>query len=202
VKRTQGAAAVPVKGSVRAKSDVSIQGAEPAKAWKETRRCRLCHKVGHLKFQCPDNPIATVQVVISTDIQDSTSDSYDDFGTLVATFHDVDVHQVLLFGVTDVLFDNQGGKSIFRDESLLHNVCAITKPYSLAGIDGSTATGLKVNRCGAFRDFGKLGNSIDYLPLSHLPLSHLPLSHLPLSHRNFTLLVTFTFTFTFDSTFI
>ena len=160
VKRTQGAAAVPVKGSVRAKSDVSIQGAEPAKAWKETRRCRLCHKVGHLKFQCPDNPAATVQVVISADIQDSTSDSYDDFGTLVATFHDADVHQVLLFGVTDVLFDNQGGKSIFRDECLLHNVCALSYPYSLAGIDGSTATGLKVNRCGAFRDFGKLGNSI------------------------------------------
>ncbi len=41
VRRTQRAAAVPVKGSVRAKSDVSTQGAEPAKAWKETRRCRL-----------------------------------------------------------------------------------------------------------------------------------------------------------------
>jgi hypothetical protein len=43
--------------------------------------------------------------MISADIQDSTSDSYDDFGTLVATFHDADVHQVLLFGVTDALFE-------------------------------------------------------------------------------------------------
>jgi hypothetical protein len=47
---------------------------------------------------------------------------------------------------------SQGGKSIVLDECLLRNVCALTKPYSLAGIDGSIATRLKVNRCGTFRE--------------------------------------------------
>jgi len=163
VKRVPSAPAAPalMKGTTaEAKPETLSQGSAPAKKWKETRRCRLCNKVGHLKFQCPDNPNTTVQVVIAGDIQDSTCDSYDDFGTLVATFHDAGEHHVLLFGATDVLLDNQGGKSIFRDKCLLHNVCALSKPYSLAGIDGSTETGLKVDTCGAFRDFGKLGNSI------------------------------------------
>ena len=155
------AASAPMKGTTaEAKPDTSSQVAAPAKKWKETRRCRHCNKVGHLKFQCPDNPNTTVQVVIAADIQDSSCDAYDDFGTLVATFHDAGEHHVLLFSATDVLLDNQGGKSIFRDKYLLHNVCALSKPYSLAGIDGSTETGLKVDTCGAFRDFGKLGNSI------------------------------------------
>ena len=124
--------------------------------WVEKRRCRLCKKVGHLQYQCPQNPDATVQVVIAADIEDDD----DDFGTLVATIHDRALHSVLHFSSTDVLFDNQGGKSIFRDPSLLHNVGALSKPYSLAGIDGSSDSGLEVTVSGAFRDFSKLGNSI------------------------------------------
>jgi hypothetical protein len=65
-----------------------------------------------------------------------------------------------MLNATEVLLDNQGGRSSFQSEDLLHDVSALRRPYSLSGIDGASSEGLLVNREGMFRHFSRLGRSI------------------------------------------
>ena len=59
-------------------------------------------------------------------------------------------------------YDDNLGRSVFKEESLLHDVTLLERPYSLTGIDGSRSKGLSVKHCGSFRDLEELGNSIGY----------------------------------------
>ena len=67
---------------------------------------------------------------------------------------------VLSFGPTEVLLDSQGGRSVFKAQSLLHDVSELEKPYNLGGIDASGVRGQRINHSGYFRDFEKLGCSV------------------------------------------
>ena len=83
-------------------------------------------------------------------------DDYEDFDSTVAMFDYVNDSEnkiaVFTFRETDVLLDSQGGRSVFKHQSLLHGVTLLERPYSLAGIDGSRSKGLSVKHCGYFRD--------------------------------------------------
>ena len=43
----------------------------------------------------------------------------------------------IFFTATEVLVDNQAGRSILKNEELLSDVCA-TKPYYIGGINGAS----------------------------------------------------------------
>jgi len=66
----------------------------------------------------------------------------------------------LTFKAAEVLLDNQGERSVFQSEDLLHDIMELRRPYSLSGIDGASSEGLLIDRGGMFRDFSKLGRSI------------------------------------------
>jgi predicted lactoylglutathione lyase len=61
---------------------------------------------------------------------------------------------VIFFAATDVLLDNQAGRSIFKNRSLLSNVRAV-KPFYIGGIDGGSR-GLRVAEEGDFEDLGRV----------------------------------------------
>jgi hypothetical protein len=125
--------------------------------------CYHCNDTKHIRANCPLLAKAAVCVVTSDNERDEFDD-YEDFDSTVAMFDEAidleDKITVLSFRETDVLLDSQGGRSVFKEESLLHDVTLLERPYSLAGIDGSRSKGLSVKHCGSFRDFEKLGNSI------------------------------------------
>jgi len=129
------------------------------------RGCYHCNDTKHIRANCPLLAKAAVCVVTSENECDEYDD-YEDFDSTVAMFDDENDSEskiaVLTFRETDVLLDSQGGRSVFKHKSLLHNMTLLERPYSLAVIDGSPSKGLSVKHCGYFRDFEKLGTSIGY----------------------------------------
>jgi predicted lactoylglutathione lyase len=61
----------------------------------------------------------------------------------------------ILFTATEVLLDNQAGRSIFKNKNLLSNVSAI-RPFYIGGIDGESK-GLCIKEDGDFKDLGRVG---------------------------------------------
>jgi hypothetical protein len=61
---------------------------------------------------------------------------------------------MVLFGPTEVLLDNQAGRSIFKNRSLLSNVRNVT-PFYIGGIDGGSR-GLRIDQEGDFEDLGRV----------------------------------------------
>jgi hypothetical protein len=64
---------------------------------------------------------------------------------------DVVTDIVLMFKASEVLLDNQGGRTVFQSEELLHDISALRRFYSLSGIDGASSDGLQIHRGGMFR---------------------------------------------------
>ena len=60
----------------------------------------------------------------------------------------------VFFNATKVLLDNQAGRSIFKNRSLLRNICAVV-PFYIDGIDGGSR-GLRISEEGDFEDLGRV----------------------------------------------
>ena len=128
----------------------------------ETRTCRGCLVKGHIYRDCPDNPDrssaqeSTVMIAKGEDDGDDTADEdiYDSSAFIV---HDTTSQEStsIFFTATEVLLDNQAGRSIFKNEELLSDVCA-TKPFYIGGIDGASR-GLCIQKDGTFHDLGRVG---------------------------------------------
>ena len=99
----------------------------------ETRTCRACLVKGHIYRDCPDNPdrssAQTVMIARGEDDVDDTADEdiYDSFAFIVLDTTSQESTSIF-FTATEVLLDNQAGRSIFKNEKLLLDVCA-TKPF-------------------------------------------------------------------------
>ena len=70
------------------------------------------------------------------------------------TARDRDSCSTVLFSPTEVLLDNQAGRSIFKNRSLLSNVSNVT-PFYIGGIDGGSR-GLRIDQEGDFEDLGRV----------------------------------------------
>ena len=122
----------------------------------ETRTCRGCLKKGHLQMDCPDNlksserHSAMIAAAIGED--DEHDASYDN--VYMINHSSVD-HAFVLFTDSDVLLDNQAGRSIFKNADLLSDRRAID-PFYIGGIDG-TSRGLCIQEDGDFQGLGRVG---------------------------------------------
>jgi hypothetical protein len=91
--------------------------------------------------------------------EDDTADDdvYDSAAFMITdspeTTRDRDSNMVL-FSPTEVLLDNQAGRSIVKNRSLLSNVSNVT-PFYIGGIDGGSR-GLRIDQEGDFEDLGRL----------------------------------------------
>lgn len=119
----------------------------------ETRTCRGCLKKGHLWADCPDNtgqPDKATALVVSHDPH------IDDEELLYEAAFVIDADNItVLFSNTEVLLDNQAGRSIFKNKALLTDVTPIL-PFFIGGIDGSSK-GLRVTEEGTFANLGRVG---------------------------------------------
>ena len=144
------------KGPVNSKAATTEPTSAPvSEGTSKGRGCYHCNDTKHIRANCPLLAKAAVCVVTSENECDEYDD-YEDFDSTVAMFDDVNDSEnkiaVFTFRETDVLLDSQGGRSVFKHQSLLHGVTLLERPYSLAGIDGSRSKGLSVKHCGYFRD--------------------------------------------------
>jgi hypothetical protein len=92
---------------------------------------------------CPDNPDRApaegTKIMISSGEDDpADEDVYVFYAFMITdpteTTRDRDSCSMVLFSPTEVLFDNQAGRSIFKNRSLLSNVSNVT-PFYIGGID-------------------------------------------------------------------
>jgi nitrogen fixation protein len=63
---------------------------------------------------------------------------------------------VVLFSDTEVLLDNQAGRSVFRNPGLLTDLRKLKTPIYIGGVDGSSK-GIRVDADGSFEDLGHVG---------------------------------------------
>jgi predicted lactoylglutathione lyase len=134
------------RGATAGRSHLSKKGTA------ETRTCRGCLVKGHLWADCPDNPNrTTANVMVATGEEDDD----DMFGSAFMIKDDESKDSMVLFSNTEVLLDNQAGRSIFRNKSLLSNVNAV-KPFYIGGIDGESR-GLRIGEEGDFEGLGRVG---------------------------------------------
>jgi hypothetical protein len=143
----------------------AVTGSQPAEEPADQgKQCYYCKGLNHIRANCPKLVHAPVVAVVTKESEFDDYGDYDDFDSTVAMFQEVDAPHVpeivLSFRATEVLLDSQGGKSVFKEQSLLHDVSVLHKPYTLAGIDGGSKKGLTIQHGGYFRDFAKLGNSV------------------------------------------
>ena len=138
------------RGAGRGSADATGRGAGRTRGSSspETRTCRGCLVKGHILKDCPDNlksverPSAMVAAIGEDDEHDVSDDS-------VYMVHRSDEDSTfVLFSDTDVLLDNQAGRSIFKNRSLLTDVTDID-PFYIGGIDG-TSRGLRIKEDGDF----------------------------------------------------
>ena len=126
-----------------------------------TKTCRHCLKKGHIAVNCPDNPdgvpVENRMVLYNTEAIGENDDN--DVEELYTTFMITSESSSasVMFTSTEVLLDNQAGRSIFKNKSFLDDI-KDQHPYSLGGVDGS-AEGFKVSQGGSFRDLGRVGYS-------------------------------------------
>lgn len=121
----------------------------------ETRTCRGCFTKGHLLKDCPDNlksaerPTAMVAAIGEDDEADSPDDS------VYMIHRSNNDHTFVMFSDTDVLLDNQAGRSIFKNRALLTDIAEIN-PFFIGGIDG-TSRGLRIEEDGDFEGLERVG---------------------------------------------
>ena len=86
----------------------------------ETRTCRGCLRKGHLWKDCPDNisDSGTSNVMLAA----GEDDDADIFGSTFMVKDNESGGSIILFSDTEVLLDNQAGRSIFRNRDLLTDV--------------------------------------------------------------------------------
>jgi hypothetical protein len=132
-------------------------------ATQETRTCRGCFVKGHLYRNCPDNPnrapAEDTKIMIAAGEDDAADeDVYDSTAFMITdttkTARDNDSCSMVLFSPTEVLLDNQAGRSIFKNRSLLSNVSNVT-PFYIGGIDGASR-GLRIDQEGDFEDLDRV----------------------------------------------
>ena len=108
---------------------------------------------GNLYRNCPDNPdrVKDSEVLLATGEDDSADDEvYDSKVYLIEDGNTDDgsdtIKDAIFFSATEVLLDNQAGRSIFKNRPLLHNTSAVA-PLYIGGID-STSRGLRISNIG------------------------------------------------------
>ena len=126
----------------------------------ETRTCRGCLMKGHIYRDCPDNtqrsPTLDTKVMIATGEDDAADeDFYDSPPTFVINETSKQEPSSVFFTATEVLLDNQAGRSIFKNKDLLSDVTSV-KPFYIGGIDGDSR-GLCIQQDGDFEDLGRVG---------------------------------------------
>jgi Reverse transcriptase (RNA-dependent DNA polymerase) len=130
----------------------------------ETRTCRGCFVKGHLYRNCPDNPDRTSagdsKIMVAAGEDDAADDDvYDSTVFMIEDAlvddEDPETNSTVLFSITEVLLDNQAGRSLFKNRSLLKNVGSV-KPFYIGGIDGGSR-GLRISEEGDFEDLGRVG---------------------------------------------
>lgn len=89
--------------------------------------------------------------IADEDVYDSTVFVIEDTDAAVTMTETIDA---VLFSATDVLLDNQAGRSIFKNGSLLRNLSAVT-PFYIGGIDGGSR-GFRISEEGDFEDLGRV----------------------------------------------
>ena len=163
--RGRGRGGTSDTGATTVKATSAVTGSQPAEEpTDQGKQCYYCKGLNHIRANCPKLAHAPVVAVVTKESEYDDYGDYDDFDSTVAMFQEVDAphvtETVLSFRATEVLLDSQGGKSVFKEQSLLHDVSVLHKPYTLAGIDGGSKKGLTIEHGGYFRDFAKLGNSV------------------------------------------
>ena len=163
--RGRGRGGTSDTGATTVKATSAVTGSQPAEEpTDQGKQCYYCKGLNHIRANCPKLAHAPVVAVVTKESEYDDYGDYDDFDSTVAMFQEVDAphvtETVLSFRATEVLLDSQGGKSVFKEQSLLHDVSVLHKPYTLAGIDGGSKKGLTIQHGGYFRDFAKLGNSV------------------------------------------
>ena len=163
--RGRGRGGTSDTGATTVKATSAVTGSQPAEEpTDQGKQCYYCKGLNHIRANCPKLAHAPVVAVVTKESEYDDYGDYDDFDSTVAMFQEVDTphvtETVLSFRATEVLLDSQGGKSVFKEQSLLHDVIVLHKPYTLAGIDGGRKKGLTIQHGGYFRDFAKLGNSV------------------------------------------
>jgi hypothetical protein len=63
---------------------------------------------------------------------------------------------VVMFSDTEVLLDNQTGRSVFRNPGLLTDMKKLKKPICIGGVDGSSK-GIREDTDGNFENLGRVG---------------------------------------------
>ena len=163
--RGRGRGGTSDTGATTVKATSAVTGSQPAEEpTDQGKQCYYCKGLNHIRANCPKLAHAPVVAVVTKESEYDDYGDYDDFDSTVAMFQEVDAphvtETVLSFRATEVLLDSQGGKSVFKEQSLLHDVSVLHKPSTLAGIDGGSKKGLTIQHGGYFRDFAKLGNSV------------------------------------------
>ena len=137
----------------------SISKSSSTRTMPETRTCKGCFVKGHLYRNCPDNPdrasAGDSTIMIASGEDDTTDeDIYDSTVFMLDNAVETQTSTAVLFSATEVLLDNQAGRSVFKTRSLLHNVSAVT-PFYIGGID-SGSRGLRIKEEGDFEDLGRV----------------------------------------------
>lgn len=126
----------------------------------ETRTCRGCLVKGHIYRNCPDNPQRSptpeTKVMIARGEDDAADeDIFDSPPTFIINETSSQESSSIFFTATEVLLDNQAGRSIFKNKDLLSDVTSV-KPFYIGGIDGDSR-GLCIQEDGDFNDLGRVG---------------------------------------------
>ena len=126
----------------------------------ETRTCRGCLVKGHIYRNCPNNPQCSptpeTKVVIARGEDDAADeDIFDSPPTFIINETSSQESSSIFFTATEVLLDNQAGRSIFKNKDLLSDVTSV-KPFYIGGIDGDSR-GLCIQEDGDFNDLGRVG---------------------------------------------
>ena len=116
---------------------------------------------GHLYRNCPDNSnrVKDSEVLLATGEDESADDDVYDSTVYLIENGNIDdgsdtSKDAIFFSATEVLLDNQAGRSIFKNRSLLHYTSAVG-PFYIGGID-STSRGLRISEEGDFEDLGRV----------------------------------------------
>ena len=133
----------------------SVQKQSSSFPTSETRTCRGCLAKGHIYRDCPDNPKRESKVMIARGEDDTTEDDIYDSSAYIINDTSDPASSSIFFTATEVLLDNQAGRSIFKNKDLLSNVCTVT-PFYIGGIDGGSR-GLCIQEDGEFNDLGRVG---------------------------------------------
>jgi hypothetical protein len=94
-------------------------------------------------------------VMVATGEDDKADDDLYDSSAFIINDTGNAASSSIFFTATEVLLDNQAGRSIFKNKNLLSNVSSI-RPFYIGGIDGESE-GLCIEEDGDLKDLGRVG---------------------------------------------